>query len=62
MQNGDFMVCKNCGQRFASVKVNVVKGGCNPAPLKRAFNKDKIVIKIQDILEGRQYFKFAGRS
>ena len=30
-QKGDFMVCKNCGRRFASVRINVVEGGCNPA-------------------------------
>jgi hypothetical protein len=23
------MVCKNCGQKFASNKINVIKGGCN---------------------------------
>ncbi|MFC1657387.1 Fe-S-containing protein [Candidatus Moduliflexota bacterium] len=34
-QDGDFMVCNNCGQRFTSVRINEVKGGCNPAPLKR---------------------------
>jgi len=26
-QEGDFMVCRNCGQRFHSSKVNEVKGG-----------------------------------
>ena len=30
------MVCLNCDQRFPTDKVNVVKGGCNPAPLKRS--------------------------
>ncbi|MFH1722801.1 MAG: DUF2318 domain-containing protein [Candidatus Altiarchaeota archaeon] len=34
-QEGDFMVCNNCGQRFASDKINEIKGGCNPAPLDR---------------------------
>jgi uncharacterized membrane protein len=34
-QDGEFMVCRNCGQRFHSTKVNEVKGGCNPAPLER---------------------------
>jgi uncharacterized membrane protein len=32
-QEGDQMVCNNCGQRFDSNKINVEKGGCNPAPL-----------------------------
>jgi uncharacterized membrane protein len=61
-QDGDFMVCRNCGQRFASVKVNEIKGGCNPAPLDRTVVGDKLVIKIADIVQGSQYFDFAKRS
>jgi uncharacterized membrane protein len=60
-QDGDFMVCRNCGRKFASVLVNVVQGGCNPAPLKRRIEGDQLVINIDDILEGKQYFNFSGR-
>ena len=58
-QKGDFMVCRNCGRRFASVKVNEVRGGCNPAPLKREVVGDKLVIQIKDMLDGKQYFDFS---
>ena len=58
-QDGDYMVCRNCGRRFASVLVNEVKGGCNPAPLKRSIDGDQLVIQVKDILEGRQYFNFS---
>ncbi len=59
-QEGDNMVCNNCGQRFPSVKVNVIKGGCNPAPLNRTVVGDKLLIKVSDILEGGNlYFNFA---
>ncbi len=61
-QEGDFMICRNCGQHFASVKVNEIKGGCNPAPLKREVVGDQVVINVKDILEGRQYFNLPGRS
>ena len=61
-QDGDFMVCRNCGQRFASVKVNEINGGCNPAPLDRMVVGDKLVIKVADIVKGSQYFNFARRS
>jgi uncharacterized membrane protein len=61
-QSGDYMVCRNCGRKFASIKVNEVKGGCNPAPLKRAVVKDQLVIKTTDILTGRRYFDFSKRS
>ncbi len=58
-QDGDYMVCRNCGRRFASVLVNEVKGGCNPAPLNRDFKDGKVIIYVKDILEGKQYFNFS---
>jgi len=61
-QEGDNMVCRNCGRRFASVLVNEVKGGCNPAPLNRNVQNEKLVIQVKDILEGRQYFNFSGKA
>lgn len=57
-QDGDVMICNNCGRRFASVKVNEVKGGCNPAPLVRNVVDGKVIIKVADILEGRRFFDF----
>ncbi|MBU0516660.1 MAG: DUF2318 domain-containing protein [Proteobacteria bacterium] len=63
-QDGDYMVCRNCGRRFASVRVNEVRGGCNPAPLKRTVENGRLIIKVKDIEAGRQYFDFrrGGRS
>lgn len=60
-QEGDHMVCRNCGRRFASVMVNEVKGGCNPAPLSRKLENDKLIIQIKDIEQGRQFFNFDGK-
>jgi len=58
-QEGDFMVCNNCGLRFASVKINEIKGGCNPAPLTRATRGNQIVVKVKDIIEqGSFYFNY----
>lgn len=61
-QEGDYMVCRNCGRRFASVLVNEVQGGCNPAPLNRSLDNGKLVIQVKDILDGRQYFDFEGKA
>ena len=61
-QDGDDMVCRNCGRRFASVRINEVKGGCNPAPLNRSVKSDQLVLAVDDILEGKQYFDFSKRS
>ncbi|MHB1134677.1 MAG: DUF2318 domain-containing protein [Chloroflexota bacterium] len=55
-QEGDEMVCNNCGQRFASNKINEVKGGCNPVPLDRSLEGEQLKIEQQDILEGGRYF------
>ena len=61
-QSGDVMVCRNCGRKFASVMVNEVKGGCNPAPLNRKVEDGKVVLQINDILSGKQYFDFSKRG
>ncbi len=55
-QAGDYMICNNCGQRFHSTKINVLKGGCNPAPLRRTNNGKDLVIAAADILTGYRYF------
>lgn len=61
-QDGAFMVCRNCGQRFHSTKVNEVKGGCNPAPLERRVENGMLVIRVSDILEGQTYFDFSRKA
>ena len=55
-QDGDFMICNNCGMRFHSSRINVVKGGCNPAPLNRKVVSNTLIIKAEDIVKGTYYF------
>ena len=55
-QENDLMVCNNCGQAFPSVKVNEVKGGCNPAPLARMVDGQTLVIRKGDLAAGKDYF------
>jgi len=55
-QDGEFMVCNNCGQRFHSSRINEVRGGCNPSPLSRTINGGNVVLKVQDIAAGGRYF------
>jgi len=40
VQQGDNLVCQNCGNRFKANQVEVSKGGCNPVPI---FDADKTV-------------------
>lgn len=39
-QEGDYLVCQNCGNRFKASDVEVSKGGCNPVPI---FDENKTV-------------------
>jgi uncharacterized membrane protein len=56
-QKDDFMVCRNCGRRFQSTKVNVVTGGCNPSALTRNIKDGKVIIPVQALDEGKKFFK-----
>jgi uncharacterized membrane protein len=49
VQEGNVMVCTNCGMRFATDRINEVKGGCNPAPLTRTIAEKDLVISMADI-------------
>jgi uncharacterized membrane protein len=62
VQDGDTMVCRNCNRRFASARINEVQGGCNPAPLERTIEGDRLVIRAADIVQGHTYFNFKGRT
>lgn len=55
-QEGNEMVCNNCGQRFPSARINEVKGGCNPSPLNRTIEGDTLVLRTTDIEGGGMYF------
>ena len=55
-QEGDFMICNNCRNRFPSVNINVLRGGCNPVPLEMTISGSTLIIKVLDILKGESYF------
>jgi hypothetical protein len=55
-QDGDEMVCNNCGRRFPADQINVVQGGCNPSPLNRSAEGDTLIIQSEDIAAGVKYF------
>lgn len=57
-QEGDYMVCKNCGQKFASNRINEIKGGCNPAPLKREVKGNELLIAMADINANSWYMRY----
>jgi hypothetical protein len=55
-QDGRVMVCSNCGNRFPIEQINMVRGGCNPAPLERQLDGDALLIKAADLAAGLYYF------
>lgn len=40
VQEGNALVCQNCGNRFQTSDVEIARGGCNPVPI---FDEDKVV-------------------
>ena len=59
VQEGDELVCQNCGNRFASNMVGKTKGGCNPVPISDANKVDdgnKITIDKNYLDKNKAYF------
>jgi uncharacterized membrane protein len=55
-QQGDTMLCINCNQTFRSTDINVLQGGCNPAPLERAIEGGNVILRAAAIEAGSWYF------
>jgi uncharacterized membrane protein len=55
-QEGDLMVCNNCGQTFPSNRIGEIKGGCNPHPLARRIDGQYLVIGKAGIVAAKDYF------
>lgn len=55
-QEGEDMVCNNCGMHFPSAQVNEVKGGCNPVGLERKVAGDKLNLNAKELEAGASYF------
>ncbi len=55
-QEGDNMVCNNCGLTFPSDKINEVQGGCNPVGLPRTVEGDHLVIKASELESRGNYY------
>ena len=55
-QEGDDMICNNCGLKFHSALINEVAGGCNPVGLARTIEGDQIVIKASELERGGRFF------
>jgi uncharacterized membrane protein len=55
-QEGDDMICNNCGLHFHSAQINEVHGGCNPVGLPRTIEGNQLVIKASELESRGGYF------
>lgn len=58
-QDGDVLVCQNCGNRFPMERVEVEAGGCNPWPIfdqNKTVTEESITITSDFLKESKQIF------
>jgi uncharacterized membrane protein len=58
-QDGDVLICQNCGNRFRTSDVEKVKGGCNPVPVleeDKVVTKDTITIPAEFLQQAKALF------
>ncbi|MCL6460014.1 MAG: DUF2318 domain-containing protein [Gorillibacterium sp.] len=59
IQEGDVLVCQNCGNKFKMSDVEVTKGGCNPVPISledKIVDNDNITIEKEYLTESKTIF------
>lgn len=58
-QEGDLLVCQNCGNQFSMDQVAVERGGCNPVPIlsdEKTENDDTIIISADFLAQNKGLF------
>jgi uncharacterized membrane protein len=58
-QEGDVLVCQNCGNRFRMDQVEVQSGGCNPVPIfsqNKTVSDESITISKEFLTEAKGIF------
>ena len=55
-QDGDQMVCRNCGRHFSVNTVNNGTSGCHPVGLSRRVDGGELVIPTSELTSGSEYF------
>ena len=57
VQDGDFMICRNCNKKFAIVRIGPhAVGGCNPSYLPHTEANGNAVFSVADLKAGARYF------
>ena len=59
-QDGDWFICQNCGNRFASTEIGITSGGCRPVPITADIYTEQdgtITIPVSFMEENAPLFK-----
>lgn len=59
VQEGDTLVCQNCGNRFKTSDVEKVRGGCNPLPIVEEYktvDENTITIPFALLQAAKEFF------
>ena len=59
IQDGEYLECQNCGNRFTANEVEVSAGGCNPYPIfeeDKTVAEDSIEISYDFLKEAKEIF------
>lgn len=59
VQNGDALICQNCGNQFAADQVEIARGGCNPVPIfaeNKVVTNDSITISNEFLKQTKDIF------
>ena len=59
-QEGDELVCQNCGNRFKISQIEKMKNGCNPVPItgkEKTDNGDTITISGGELAKYKSFFE-----
>ena len=60
VQEGDALVCQNCGNHFSTNQVEITRGGCNPVPITDAYktvDDDNITISKEFLTQATVIFQ-----
>lgn len=55
-QEGDFIICNDCNNRFSFESIKRGLGSCVPVKLNSSMEGEFLVIEVKDLLEGERYF------
>jgi uncharacterized membrane protein len=57
-QDGEWLICTNCGRKFHINNLGEVHGGCNPVPFKYEVIGNEIVINASELSAKDWYFNY----